>query len=384
MKQDLPATVGNRKRVVSTKKPAALVDSKESNKPTTAVISKIAVTPVQKGISFASKLSGNSAVVTTSSVTTTSTVTSSGNVVSSSTSTTTVTTTTTAPQSTKQVSKKPRIEPTPIEVDSTSSSSGVATSSSASESIFLKPESLKVFQWGNKGSSINTSSASVVSPVPETPSVVAQPLSVQEEQVAPVSEAPAVAAPAPVVVGNAPWARVVRTSSISAASASSPVDLDVSMSLSTSGTPKEKEPIEELTAARIEKRQAQIDLGKRTESYQRYLEAVPLTQRKPRYAMHPVTPDVHAPVSKRNFDGLVRAWRTRLHAWDPVKPVSDSAAPIALSSNRSLKPPTVEEEDKNELEETPVEEQVSELPKSVARPRRSSATPFNTPAHASL
>jgi hypothetical protein len=31
----------------------------------------------------------------------------------------------------------------------------------------------------------------------------------------------------------------------------------------------------------------------------------------------PVTPDVHAPISKRAFDGRVRVWRRALHRWDP-------------------------------------------------------------------
>jgi len=32
-----------------------------------------------------------------------------------------------------------------------------------------------------------------------------------------------------------------------------------------------------------------------------------------------MTPDIHAPCSKRAFDGRVRAWRRALHQWDPVK-----------------------------------------------------------------
>ncbi|CAG9466429.1 unnamed protein product [Pedinophyceae sp. YPF-701] len=66
---------------------------------------------------------------------------------------------------------------------------------------------------------------------------------------------------------------------------------------------------------RIQQRQKQIDYGKNTLGYQRYLELVSKDKRKPR--VHPVTPDAHLKVSKRAFDGILKKWRRALHRWDP-------------------------------------------------------------------
>jgi len=41
---------------------------------------------------------------------------------------------------------------------------------------------------------------------------------------------------------------------------------------------------------------------------------------------HPRTPDVKERISKRRFDGKVRAWRRALHSWDD----------IALDSNEAI------------------------------------------------
>lgn len=65
---------------------------------------------------------------------------------------------------------------------------------------------------------------------------------------------------------------------------------------------------------RIQQRQRQIDFGKNTIGYQRYLEKYPVKRKRPRHL--PNTPDVRKKCSKRAFDGQVRAWRRRLHEWD--------------------------------------------------------------------
>jgi histone RNA hairpin-binding protein len=70
-------------------------------------------------------------------------------------------------------------------------------------------------------------------------------------------------------------------------------------------------------AHRLEQRQKQIDLGKNTLGYQRYLSAVPRASRDKTNASHPRTPDKLAKQSKRAFFGQIRAWRRALHTWDP-------------------------------------------------------------------
>ncbi|KAJ3260600.1 Oocyte-specific histone RNA stem-loop-binding protein 2 [Boothiomyces macroporosus] len=65
---------------------------------------------------------------------------------------------------------------------------------------------------------------------------------------------------------------------------------------------------------RLEQRQKQIDYGKNTVGYKRYIATVPKHERK---FPHPETPDKYSKCSKRAWDGLVRSWRRKLHLWDP-------------------------------------------------------------------
>lgn len=63
----------------------------------------------------------------------------------------------------------------------------------------------------------------------------------------------------------------------------------------------------------LRKRQKQINYGKVTSEYQRYVLEVP---RKKRQAYHPKTPNKFRKCSRRKFDGLVKKWRKLLHAYD--------------------------------------------------------------------
>ncbi|TPX65576.1 hypothetical protein SpCBS45565_g05092 [Spizellomyces sp. 'palustris'] len=65
---------------------------------------------------------------------------------------------------------------------------------------------------------------------------------------------------------------------------------------------------------RLEQRQKQIDYGKNTVGYKRYIAMVPKHKRK---RGDPETPKKHAKCSKRCWDGLIRHWRRKLHEWDP-------------------------------------------------------------------
>lgn len=64
---------------------------------------------------------------------------------------------------------------------------------------------------------------------------------------------------------------------------------------------------------KLAQRQKQVDFGKNTLGYQRYLELVP---RKRRGKRDPQTPDIAQRVSKRAFDGQIKAWRRMLHMYD--------------------------------------------------------------------
>jgi hypothetical protein len=78
--------------------------------------------------------------------------------------------------------------------------------------------------------------------------------------------------------------------------------------------------IEELTEARIANRQRDIDFGKAVPGYSNYLAAVPIEKRAPRNPVHPQTPDKYELMGKRRWQGLVKAWKKGLHAWDAVDP----------------------------------------------------------------
>ncbi|EDX15868.1 GD15074 [Drosophila simulans] len=64
----------------------------------------------------------------------------------------------------------------------------------------------------------------------------------------------------------------------------------------------------------LSRRQKQIDYGKNTAAYERYVEMVPKAERT---RDHPRTPNKHGKYSRRAFDGLVKIWRKSLHIYDP-------------------------------------------------------------------
>jgi len=69
----------------------------------------------------------------------------------------------------------------------------------------------------------------------------------------------------------------------------------------------------ECDAEILRKRQKQINFGKVTSEYQRYLTEI---SRKKRQPYHPRTPNKFRKCSRRKFDGLIKKWRKLLHVWD--------------------------------------------------------------------
>lgn len=71
---------------------------------------------------------------------------------------------------------------------------------------------------------------------------------------------------------------------------------------------------------RLAQRQKQLDIGKATPEYRNYRATVPRKQRK---KTDPGTPDKFQLISKRNWEGQVKAWRRRLHEWDTPEDVEE-------------------------------------------------------------
>ena len=98
-------------------------------------------------------------------------------------------------------------------------------------------------------------------------------------------------------------------------------------------------PRKEEDARRLAQRAKQVEFGKNTNGYENYVRAVPKRERKG-YQEHPRTPDITQEASKRKFDGIVQAWRRKLHEWDEPAPTAPLPPPPPTAPTPPPPPPT--------------------------------------------
>jgi len=81
----------------------------------------------------------------------------------------------------------------------------------------------------------------------------------------------------------------------------------------------------------LNRRQKQIDYGKNTLAYDRYVEQVPKNRRQ---RGMPRTPPKNRVFSRRQWDGLVKAWKIRIHEWDTAENGMSAEAEARVFGNK--------------------------------------------------
>ena len=94
---------------------------------------------------------------------------------------------------------------------------------------------------------------------------------------------------------------------------------------------------------KLKQRQKQIDIGKQSDSYKKYLQLVPKCKRRfrGRIPVDPRTPDITQKCSKRSFDGQLKVWKRQIHALveERMRTAPLAAVPTPVAAEPPAAPP---------------------------------------------